>query len=196
MTVEITTQPATEPLTVQEVKDFLKVDGNDDDALIEVLIKAAREWAEATTGRSWLSQTAKEYWDKWPLSTVPPYGEWRLGKTPVSSVTSIQYIDENGVTQTWAAANYTADTKSVPARIFPTEDVDYPDLGQYPNAVICTYVVGAAAPASVPATVKVGMLNKIAFWYENREDIPVNESGNHKVRSADAVLFQHRTTLL
>lgn len=196
MTIEITTQPATEPLTVQEVKDFLKVTGNDDDALIEIMIKAAREWAEKTTGRSWLSQTVKQYWDKWPTDIAKSYGEWELGANPVSSVTSIQYIDEDGATQTWATTNYTADTKSVPARIFPTEDVTYPDLGQYPNAVICTYVVGASAPANVPATVKVGMLNKIAFWYENREDIPINESGNYKIRSADAVLFQHRTNFL
>lgn len=191
MTIEVTTAPAAEPLNVEEVKTFLNLTSNDHDAMLEMLIRSAREWAEKTTGRRLLSQTVKQYWDQWPTC------EWTLGATPCTSVTSIQYIDENGATQTWATTNYTADTKSLIPRIFPTEDVDYPALGQYPNAVICTYVAGYSTPANVPADAKAAMLQKIAFLYENREDIPIGGVGQgYRVRSADALLFNSRVHLV
>lgn len=195
MTYEITAQPTAEPLTVQEVKTFLNLTSNDHDALLELLIQAAREWSEQTTGRRLLSQTINQYWDEWPTATIG--GTWELGFAPVSSVTSIQYLDTNGATQTWATTNYTADVKGKPARIVPTDAVDYPDLDDAPNAVIVTYVAGASAVSSVPARTRAAMLQKIAFWYENREDIKVNGTGaGHMVRSADALLFNERLYLI
>lgn len=191
MTIETTTQPAAEPLDIQEVKTFLNVTSNDHDAMIELFVKMAREWAEHVTGLALLSQTVKQYWDEWPD------GVFDLGKSPATSVTSIQYVDENGATQTWSATNYTADLKSTPPRIFPTENVDYPALGKYPNAVICTYVTGYATPLNVPARIKAAMLQQIAFLYENREDIPVNGvGGSYRVRSADALIFNNRIRIV
>lgn len=191
MAIEVTTKPAAEPLSVDEVKTFLNLTSNDYDAMLGTLITAAREWAEKTTGKRLLTQTLKQYWDTWPA--LP----WTLDAYPVTSVTSIQYIDEDGVTQTWGAGNYTADTKSLPPRIFPTEDVDYPDLGQYPNAVICTFVAGYSSTTDVPADAKAAMLQKIAFLFENREDIPIGGVGSgYRVRSADALLFNNRTHLV
>jgi uncharacterized phiE125 gp8 family phage protein len=191
MTLEVTTQPTAEPLTVQEVKTFLNLTTNDHDAMLEMFITAARQWAEKTAGRALLTQTLKQYWDEWPVQA------WSLGVSPVASVTSIQYIDENGATQTWASSNYTLDSKSTIARIFPTEDVDYPALGQYPNSVICTFVAGYTSPANVPADAKAAMLQKIAFLYENREDIPTGGVGaGYRVRSADSLLFNNRVNLV
>ena len=41
------------------------------------------------------------------------------------------------------------------------------------------------------------MLQKIAFLYENREDMPINGvGGSYRVRSADALLFNNRLNLL
>lgn len=191
MTWEVTTAATAEPLTVDEVKAFLNLTSNEDNGLLETFIQSAREWAEKTTGRVLLSQTVKQYWDKWPP------GPWCLGLGPVSAVTSISYKDENGATQTWAAANYTVDAVSIPARIYPTEDVEYPDLGQYPNAVWVTFAVGYANPAAVPADAKTAMLQKIAFLYENREDIPINGVGaGYRVRSADNLIFNNRVNLI
>lgn len=191
MTIEVTTQPAAEPLDLEEVKTFLNLTSNDHDAMLGTFITAARLWAENTTGRRLLTQTVKQYWDAWP--ELP----WTLGATPVASVTSIQYIDENGATKTWASSYYTADTKSVPGRIYPTDTVDYPTLGTYPNAVICTYVVGYTSTANVPADAKTAMLQKIAFLYENREDIPIGGVGaGYRLRSADAMIFNNRVHLI
>ena len=195
MTYEITAQPTAEPLTLDEVKTFLKLTSNDHDAMLDLFIRMAREWAEKTTGRAMLSQTIKEYWDEWPTGI---FGEtWELGIAPVTSVTSIQYLDSAGATQTWATTNYTADVKSRPARIVPTDAVEYPELDDAPNAVIVTYVAGVSSVSSVPATARAAMMQKIAFLYENREDIKINGVGSgYMVRSADALIFNERIHLI
>lgn len=195
MTYEITAQPTAEPLTLDEVKTFLNLTSNDHDAMLDLFIRMAREWAEKTTGRAMLSQTIKEYWDEWPTGI---FGEtWELGIAPVTSVTSIQYLDSAGATQTWATTNYTADVKSRPARIVPTDAVEYPELDDAPNAVIVTYVAGVSSVSSVPATARAAMMQKIAFLYENREDIKINGVGPaYMVRSADALIFNERIHLI
>ena len=191
MTWEVTTQPTAEPLSVDEVKTFLNLTSNEDNGMLEIFIKAAREWAEKVTGRALLSQTIKQYFDEWPT------GQFTLGISPATSVTSIQYKDSAGATQTWSAANYTVDTVSIPARIVPTDAVDYPELAEVPNAVWVTYVAGYSTTAGVPADAKAAMLQKIAFLYENREDIPINGvGGSYRVRSADALLFNNRLNLI
>lgn len=48
----IETQPTSEPITLKQAKDFLRVDGTDDDDLITSLVQAAREAVEVFTGRS------------------------------------------------------------------------------------------------------------------------------------------------
>lgn len=199
MAWEVTTQPTAEPLDIDEVKTFLNLTSNDHDAMLGMFIKMAREWVQHTTGQALLSQTIKQYLDKWPTECGSPLRrlEWPLQLWPVSSVTSIQYIDTNGATQTWATTNYTADTKSIPARIVVTDSVTYPDLDEVPNAVIMTYVAGYSTTANVPATIKAAMLQKIAFLYENREDIPINGVGDsYRVRSADALMFNNRLHLV
>lgn len=190
MTVEVTTQPTAEPLTLDEVKTFLNLTSNDHDAMLEMFIQMARVQEEKRQGRALLTQTIKQYWDEWPTP-------WTLGITPAASVTSIQYIDENGATQTWNASNYTADLKSTIPRIIPTQTASYPALGQYPNAVICTYTAGYISPDNVPADTRAAMLQRIAFLYEQREDIPIGGVGaGYRIRSADALSFQNRVNLI
>lgn len=43
-----------EPVTVEQAKQYLRVDHDEDDDLIESLIIAAREWAETYTEKTWL----------------------------------------------------------------------------------------------------------------------------------------------
>ncbi len=58
--------PAVEPLTLAEVKRWLRVDHADDDGLIGSLIKGARERIEARTGRAVIAQPWRIVLDRWP----------------------------------------------------------------------------------------------------------------------------------
>ena len=44
--LRIQTQPATEPLSTATLKSHARVDGDDEDTLIDTYIQIAREWAE------------------------------------------------------------------------------------------------------------------------------------------------------
>ena len=54
---QITTEPATEPLTLTEAKEHLRVDGTDEDTLITSIITVARKLCENYTNRAFITQT-------------------------------------------------------------------------------------------------------------------------------------------
>ncbi len=51
MTIRQLTPPESEPVTLEQAKGFVRVDTDADDALLSLLITAARQEAEAITGR-------------------------------------------------------------------------------------------------------------------------------------------------
>ena len=57
MTMTLLAGPAGEPISRAEAKAYCRVDGDDEDALIDALIAAARLQVESLTGRALLSQT-------------------------------------------------------------------------------------------------------------------------------------------
>ncbi len=167
-TIQVVTPPASEPLTLAEVKEFLRVDHSDDDATLAIFIAAARQLCESYTRLALLPTTFEEYFDEFPEYTGTYKDEIRLSRSPVSAVTYVKYIDGNETTITASASDYKTDLISQPARISP----DNGWFGTYEtiNAVFIRYVAGYANAASVPAPLKHGMLLVIGDMYENRTD--------------------------
>jgi uncharacterized phiE125 gp8 family phage protein len=60
------TAPAVEPLSLDEARDYLRVETNDDDALIGALIAGARIHVEAQTRRALITQSWRLSLDAWP----------------------------------------------------------------------------------------------------------------------------------
>lgn len=167
-TIQVVTPPASEPLTLAEVKEFLRVDHSDDDATLAIFIAAARQLCESYTRLALMPTTFEEYFDDFPQYTGTYKDEIRLSRSPVSAVTYVKYIDGNETTITASASDYKTDLISQPARISP----DNGWFGTYEtiNAVFVRYVAGYANAASVPAPLKHGMLLVIGDMYENRTD--------------------------
>ena len=167
-TIQIVTPPASEPLTLSEVKEFLRVDHSDDDATLAIFITAARQLCESYTRLALMPTTFEEYFDDFPQYTGTYKDEIRLSRSPVSAVTYVKYIDGNETTITASASDYKTDLISQPARISP----DNGWFGTYEtiNAVFIRYVAGYADAAAVPAPLKHGMLLVIGDMYENRTD--------------------------
>jgi hypothetical protein len=143
--------PITEPVTLDEAKNFLRVTVSNDDLLIAALITAARETVEAFTGRSVANKTYRQSLDAFPYFvdsmvsqlayppayySLPPYSTamWnysqmiKLYAPPLIAVTSLQYIDTNGVKQTLDPSKYIVDLDSEPARIFPAAGSYWPSV--------------------------------------------------------------------
>ena len=190
MKYTITSGPTSEPITLEEAKAQLRVDGTDEDSLILRLISVAREKQEQETGRVLMLQTVKAYWDKWPASNcldLPLY--------PAASVTLVEYVDEYGATQTWASSNYTTDLVSMKPRIVLNPDSDGPEPGAYPNAIIVTYVAGESTAPAVSPALKHAILSILTLLYEFRTDMKLTEN-TPGLRTAAWLQFGSRSTLI
>ena len=190
MKYEITTDPAAEPVSLDEAKTQLRVDANDEDNLIQSLISVARRKVELETGRLLISQTVKAYWDKWPAA-----GVLHLPVYPAAAITNIKYIDEDGALQTWSSADYTSDLVGMSPRIVINPDADNPAAGDYPNAIQVTYTAGGATADDVPAEIVQSILMTLTMLYERREDMKINEN-TPGVRSAAWLQFNSRAHLI
>jgi len=174
MSYSIITPATLKALTVQEVKDYLRVDSNAEDTLLGVLIDASTQMAESYLGRFLLTTVIEEFYDFFPVykTGVDPFHGDRniifLSRGPVQSVASVKYIDGNGDEQTVTASDYRADLVSEPSRIMPNEG--WLGTKDTVNAVIIRYTCGYTQASDVPANIKMAMLLMIGEMYEKRMD--------------------------
>jgi uncharacterized phiE125 gp8 family phage protein len=163
MPVTIVTAPTEEPVTLAEAKNWLRVEHSAEDALIKELIGSARQDGENATRRTWMAATLQLRLDHWPRE---------LPRPPVQSVSSVEYVDPDGQTQTFTA--YQVDTDVEPARIWP--DNDWPKIADRPDAVRIKYDAGWSQ-AEVPQPLKVYTLMRTAELYDHRTSYDAPEGG-------------------
>jgi len=152
--LELSSAPATEPLTASEVKNYLKVSGLDDDTLISNLITSVRQSAENYMKISLISQSWKLSFDSYCPSVV------KLPMGPVQSITSVTAISRDGTETVISSDTYylSAGNKAL---IF---DATVASL-----RVEIIYVAGYGDSASdVPAAIRQGILAHIAAIYDGR----------------------------
>lgn len=167
MALTIVTVPATEPLSLAEVREHLRLESEEGDvSVLNALIKAARQVVEGLTERVLITQTWDWFMDAFPAGDLEvPYPPLQAG----AEITSIKYYDTAGVEQTWAASNYSLDTDSVPGRISRAYGVSYPSTRPMNNAVTVRFVAGYGLASAVPQPIKQAMLILVAHWYGQRE---------------------------
>ena len=162
--ISLKTAPAVEPVTAQEMREFLSLVGTEDDTLLAGLISAARTALEKYTGRTFITTVYQVYYDGFSFLPIT------LARPPVQSVSSITYVDVDGVTQTLSSSLYIVDVASLFGRISPAYDEVWPITREQNNAVCIEIKTGYGdAAASVPASIKVAIKMIVADVYEHRE---------------------------
>lgn len=159
-----------EPLTLDEVKNYLKVDGDmtTDDELIMMLIKTARAEAETITGRKLVEGTVTYYLSDFETND----GSYiRIPYPPVQSITSITYVDSGSVTQTWDSSKYVLTNTIEPCRIGLAYNETWPSVRGEQNDVTFTYVAGYESPPLIPSPIKIAIMMMVSDMYEHRESI-------------------------
>lgn len=161
-------------VTLDEAKDHLKITWADEDTVVDMLAKAATEAVQEELSRALTEATWELRLDRFPVWEI------RVPRPPLKSVTSIKYLDNDGVLTTLATSEYTVETfqdarQTVPARIVPAHLKSWPTTQDVPNAVVVEYVAGVTSSA-LPASVRLAILMTAGELYLNRE------------RSAEAVL--------
>jgi uncharacterized phiE125 gp8 family phage protein len=184
---------AVEPITLLQAKNFLRVDADatDDDDLIGLLIRAAREYAENFCRASFGSNESwKMTLDHFPSSIYrggdyectldfvlwPSEFEYRMAlprrfaieipSGPVQSITSVKYLDGSGDQQTLDPDGYLliADDDG-PGYLYPKYGTYWPATRYTAGAIEINFVTGKDCPQGV----LLGMQQMIAHWYVNRE---------------------------
>jgi uncharacterized phiE125 gp8 family phage protein len=168
--VDVTTAATSDPLSLDDAKDFARIAGDDDDNTVRRLIGSATNYLEAITGRRFVNTTLTAYFDAFPAADED-YLELR--HLPVSSVSSIKYIDaDDGTTNTWTAAEYDVDnvSENIPCRITTDYSYSWPSVRDEQNAVRVEFVSGyGSSHTSVPDDVKHAIALLVSHWFTHRD---------------------------
>jgi hypothetical protein len=179
----ITTEPTQEPLTLQEVKEYLRVEDNTDERNLRPLIETARRYCEEHTGRTLISTTYTQFLDTpdeledplWEGIRTGPYlnfykNYFQLAKAPVISVAHIKTYDDSDNATTYDSSKYYVDNAGEPARVVLRKGETWPTDLRVANAIEIQFTAGYSSPFSIPEPIRMGMLQHIAFLYEQRGD--------------------------
>jgi len=178
MVPRIITPPAAEPISIEDCRMHLRLvaDGSppehEHDPMILAQLGAAREWAENFTGRALAPQTLEIALAAFPCCEIT------LPRTPVSSIVSVSYIDEDGAVRTLSPLAYQLDVYSEPACLLPAATTDWPATSALArNAVLVRYEAGYSLPGDspqatplLPASIRAALLLILGDLYENAED--------------------------
>lgn len=167
LTEGATPQTFEEPLDLATVKNHLRVEFADDDALIGAFITAARSQAEIMQRRVLVRKQFDLTYDFWPNYRIEL-------ASPVVSVDLVSYKDNLGnVTDLVVGTDYITDLNKQPAIIQTSWNTCWPGTSLWPSsAILIRFTAGYAADDQFwlgpGARLKAGMLLLISSWYNNR----------------------------
>ncbi|MBQ0822288.1 hypothetical protein HPT29_017205 [Microvirga terrae] len=158
--------PAVEPVTLDDMKAYLRVDGDDgtQDDLVAGLVKAARLMVEAASRRILIEQRWRVVLDRWPSG-----GTILLPLAPLIAVDGITLTDAAGNPSGVPASAFEADLVSDPPRIAVT---GAPEPGRARHGISIAVRAGfGTGPEAVPGPLKLAVRILVAHWFENRGDV-------------------------
>jgi len=153
--LRLVTAPSSEPLTLTQVKTFLRIEHTADDEPLTRAIVAARQVAEQALKYALLPQT----WDY--TIANPPAAKIMLPVGPAQSVTSITLVTEAGATSTMNGANYRLSADGF--TILFSADIST-------EKMVIRYIAGTATTVSdIAQPIIQGMLHHISVMMETRD---------------------------
>lgn len=161
MTVLQVAPPAGEPVTLDEAKAHLRIDGTEEATLLAGLIASARGFVETETRRALIDQGWRLCLDRRPADGIV-----HLPKAPLIAVQGVVTYDAAGTPATLSPTSYQVDAASEPARIWLPEIA----AGRRFASIEIDFRAGYGTdPADVPAPLRQAILMLVAHWFETRE---------------------------
>jgi hypothetical protein len=191
-TLRVDTAPASEPVTVQQAKQYCRIYQHGYDDLIGSLITVARTTVENYLSRALIEQTLA-----WTVKTIPedtnPYGAgaayaaelgWWFGtaghrtdtfelpRAPVASVNLVCVLDHTGTQTALTDDCYFCDTDLDPARLaiywWKVRELPEPPTGRIQHIwfnITCGYPTG-----TIPVPITQAILLLVNYLFERRGD--------------------------
>lgn len=188
--VIVTTAAAAEPVTLEDAKAHLRVDGTSEDDLITTLITAARGHVESRTGTRLYTQTVTLRTDDWT-------DLYWLPVAPVASITSIAYVDTDGTTQTLATSVYEARLWGLEPSIVLKYNQVWPTI-RVGSLITIVAVVGYGTSGAQPPETIHALKLALADLYAFRETTLVGDTASviPSAASIEALLANHKLHLI
>ncbi len=167
-TVVVITPPVASAVSYETAKAHLRVDHDDDKAMIEGLIASAIQHIDGPAG--WLGRALVQQTLELRLDCFP-WGEVQLPCPPYLSGLSVKYDDADGVEQTVDPAVYRVVGGGVGlSRLQLAYGQTWPAARTQSEAVRVRYDAGyGTAGEDVPAPITRAILLHIGALYDNRE---------------------------
>ncbi len=170
-----------ESLSLTDIKNHLRISGTDDDDSLREDIAAVRRYTE-----TYLSKTLVKTTWVYKLDSFPDEINLQMG--PVLSISSVEYVDTDGNTQTFSDIQY--DDRN--GRLKPSYNSSWPDTRDQYNAVTITYIAGATHAGNVADDIKSAMKMLVGDKQNNKEDSLIGVSNSPLVNSAHNILNMYR----
>ncbi len=164
MHLDVTTQPAIEPITLTETKLHCKIETDADDLWLTAQITSARQMVEKYIKGKLISQVVTIYYDR--CDDVFCRRQITMPTKKLISVTSLTTYDVNNTAAVFSSSNYIVSGN----RIALNENINWPSNNREFDCVKVIGVFGyGASESDVPGPLKLAMLELISHWYENRQ---------------------------
>lgn len=159
-----TIAPTVDALTLDEVKRHLRLalEVTSDDARLRSMLTAATQDIQTRTGRQFMSATFALKLDRFPSGNEMlklPFA------TPLTSVSSVVYLDSAGVSTTWGTSNYRTHTSQSPGALSLAYGISWPAIYGVFESVTITYVAGASTAVSLSDSAKFAILLRLEDMY-------------------------------
>lgn len=156
MSLKMIIPPAALAVSLDDARTSARVDGEEHDAELRLVVEAYTREAEHETGRAFVERTYRLTLDAFPAAI-------RLDKPPILTVAHVKFFDEAGVQRTLDPQDYLLDAESEPGFLVPGPGRGWPATQARVNAVEVVYTCGYGADdAAVPANAKGYILGRVS----------------------------------
>ncbi|WP_417593456.1 head-tail connector protein [Parasphingorhabdus sp.] len=144
---------------IAEVRDFVRIDHQADDAAIDAFLRSAASLCEDFTGQMLIVRSVTDI--------LPARHEWqKLKRLPVQSIASIEQVAADGLATVLAVADYAIDIDS--------DSIGWIRLHRSDGGsrIRVTYNAGLATDwDELPAGLRQGIVRMAGYLYANRDGV-------------------------
>lgn len=167
----LVTPPATPPVSLQEVKQHLRlVSGAEtytaEDGPLQIYLDAAVALLDGWSGilgRCLVTQSWRQDFDALAKTMRLPLF--------AAGITSIKVRNSSGQLSTVSSDDYSLKADYLGSYVRLADDYNYPtDLAES-QAILIEFTAGYGVAAAVPANIKAAILLLVGHWYANREQV-------------------------
>ena len=144
---------------IAEVRDFVRIDHDADNAAIDAFLRSAASLCEDFTGQMLISRAVTEM--------LPARNVWqKLGRLPVQAIMSVELVAADGVASPLLAGDYAIDIDS--------DGIGWVRLQRVEGGsrIRVAYRGGQAAGwEEIPAGLRQGIVRMAGYFYANRDGV-------------------------